>query len=652
MANEISENIFLVNAPAGSGKTTKIRQMVESHLRKYPDDNILCITYTNRAAEELGKDIDSDNVFFGTIHSFINHFIGSFFSHRAVIDLYWEIYKDKILERIENIENKENVADGNRRYIEKYGRLDLKTVYTNIQEITYNEAPYNSLYRGALSHDDLITFTRIIVDKFPVIKRKIADKYQLIFIDEYQDTSADVLFIFYESMKNENGKMYLLGDKMQQIYKTYDGSFEKEFSMLNQSIKLSINYRTTPKIVSILNYIYNDEVYEQIPFQKNQDESMQFPPEIVITSLPEKALEKIKQKDSDVLVLYLLNKSRFYSIGAGELYDSVGKMDKYGFGKKNGVIDVLTISDNSNPDNLFLLLFLFGEIVDNYRNKLYGKVFRLIKENKKILNVSKCTIRKHSDKKILKELLDDVVSHYEKGEESIRKFLAYLKEIKIVKWEYIDEIIGEEDYLDVLEVPIQEFHNLVVYLQNPQISTQHGVKGESHDSVVFMVANSNHEPFVNMTKFFELWSKVEVSLSEFEAFYYEYKQLIQEVELALGMKSSKLKSDIYEENKEKIQKCIYNYAAKNSRNLYFVHLLQPVFDKYIAKPLVTNARECLKESLVYAPLSAYKLFYVGCSRARKNLSIIIDGKDIKGFEDDLIDKFVKCGFKVIKDGIR
>ena len=104
------------------------------------------------------------------------------------------------------VEDKDNVRESNERYIEKYGRLDLETIYSNIQEITYNEAPYNSLYRGALSHDDLISFTRIVVDKFPVVKRKIADKYQLIFIDEYQDTSADVLHIFYEAMKIVVGK--------------------------------------------------------------------------------------------------------------------------------------------------------------------------------------------------------------------------------------------------------------------------------------------------------------------------------------------------------------------------------------------------------------------------------------------------------------
>ena len=36
MADEVNENIFLVNAPAGSGKTTWIRQQVESYLLRIP----------------------------------------------------------------------------------------------------------------------------------------------------------------------------------------------------------------------------------------------------------------------------------------------------------------------------------------------------------------------------------------------------------------------------------------------------------------------------------------------------------------------------------------------------------------------------------------------------------------------------------------
>ena len=250
MADAIVENLFLVNAPAGSGKTTWIRKNVRKYLLQNPTDNVLCITYTNRAAEELGKDVDSNRVYFGTIHSFINDFIGSFFSHESILELYWEVYKNQIVERIENISQNGNWAESNMRYIEKYGGLTPEIVRSNITMISYNQAPFNSLYRGALGHDDLISFTRLAVERFPVIKKKISDKYQVVFIDEYQDTATDVLQIFYSSMIGKKSKLYLLGDKMQQIYRNYNGEFETYFNIFNKSKKIVRFWQPFPNYFS------------------------------------------------------------------------------------------------------------------------------------------------------------------------------------------------------------------------------------------------------------------------------------------------------------------------------------------------------------------------------------------------------------------
>ncbi len=646
MANEINENIFLVNAPAGSGKTTEIRRRVEEHLRTYKDDNILCITYTNRAAEELRKDTDSDKVFFGTIHSFINHFISSFFSHKAVLDLYWEIYKKQVQDRIENINNQENVGESNQRYIEKYGKIDAETVRNNIQKISYNEAPFNSLYRGALSHDDLISFTRKMVDKFPVIKRKISDKYQLVFIDEYQDTSADVLHIFYESMKGNKGRLYLFGDRMQQIYRTYDGTFEREFLSLNRSVNMKMNYRTTPCIVSILNHIYNNQEYDQCAYNKDGDRNMDYLPEVIITEKVEDVLAEKKQKYTNTLTLYLLNKDRFYSIGIGKLYDAVYRMEKYGFGKKYSVTDVLTKKHDENPDKLFALLFLLERIKVECESKAYGKAFKIIKTHGKILNESKYTIKKHEDKKRIKELFQQIFCQFNK-EITIREFLVMIHELELVNAEYIDEIIGDNEYSSVLDVLVGEFHKLFNYLQNPQISTQHGVKGESHDTVVFIAADNNRDPVVHMSKFFRLWSMSEVSLPSFEKFYYDYKKLILDVDTVIGMKCSEMKKENYAPHKEEIYNNVSLFVQQYDKSNYYKYLLQDTMERYLERDGVTNAAKCLNENLVYGSLSAYRLFYVGCSRARKNLTIIIDKTKVAEFEEKLIEKFKWCGFKVV-----
>lgn len=647
MADAIVENLFLVNAPAGSGKTTWIRKNVRKYLLQNPNDNVLCITYTNRAAEELGKDVDSNRVYFGTIHSFINDFIGSFFSHESILELYWEVYKNQIVERIENISQNGNWAESNMRYIEKYGGLTPEIVRSNITMISYNQAPFNSLYRGALGHDDLISFTRLAVERFPVIKKKISDKYQVVFIDEYQDTATDVLQIFYSSMIGKKSKLYLLGDKMQQIYRNYNGEFETYFNIFNKSINLSVNYRTTPKIVSILNKIYNDECYKQTAYEKNKDENMDFLPEVRIVTDIEKNVSELMEQYKDSLILYLSNKSRFYNIGVGELYDAYSGMEKYSFGKKYNAVDVLTKEEIRENDALLSFLFTVNIIVDYFTKEFYGEVFRIIRKAGTYFNCEKFIIRKHIDKYLVKDKLDDIVALYNELSTTVDDFLSLCAEKKYIREEFYSAVVEENDYQLVKNVKVQEVKVLADYMSDPKISTQHGVKGESHDTVVFVADNSRSNPVVHMSKFFEMWSNIDITLSEFDAFYYIYSQMLNQIENKIGMKCSQLKADTYISVASIIDEELQAFTKKNETNSYYIQLLKVKMDKYFGKKNVTNVKECLKEGTVYGPLCAYRLFYVGCSRAKRNLVIMINKKDIEGFEDKLRNKLMITGFNVL-----
>lgn len=647
MADAIVENLFLVNAPAGSGKTTWIRKNVRKYLLQNPNDNVLCITYTNRAAEELGKDVDSNRVYFGTIHSFINDFIGSFFSHESILELYWEVYKNQIVERIENISQNGNWAESNMRYIEKYGGLTPEIVRSNITMISYNQAPFNSLYRGALGHDDLISFTRLAVERFPVIKKKISDKYQVVFIDEYQDTATDVLQIFYSSMIGKKSKLYLLGDKMQQIYRNYNGEFETYFNIFNKSINLSVNYRTTPKIVSILNKIYNDECYKQTAYEKNKDENMDFLPEVRIVTDIEKNVSELMEQYKDSLILYLSNKSRFYNIGVGELYDAYSGMEKYSFGKKYNAVDVLTKEEIRENDALLSFLFTVNIIVDYFTKEFYGEVFRIIRKAGTYFNCEKFIIRKHIDKHLVKDKLDDIVALYNELSTTVDDFLSLCAEKKYIREEFYSAVVEENDYQLVKNVKVQEVKVLADYMSDPKISTQHGVKGESHDTVVFVADNSRSNPVVHMSKFFEMWSNIDITLSEFDAFYYIYSQMLNQIENKIGMKCSQLKADTYISVASIIDEELQAFTKKNETNSYYIQLLKVKMDKYFGKKNVTNVKECLKEGTVYGPLCAYRLFYVGCSRAKRNLVIMINKKDIEGFEDKLRNKLMITGFNVL-----
>ena len=166
MADEIKKNNkHLINAPAGSGKTTYIRNQLKSICINKPESRILCITYTNRAADELKKNLESANITVSTIHSYINDLISPFYSHKEVLDLYCEMYAEKINERIANVTNDEHIKKSNQYYTEKYGKLTEKTVHENLLEISYGETPFTSLYTGKLSHDDLLMFANKLIKK-------------------------------------------------------------------------------------------------------------------------------------------------------------------------------------------------------------------------------------------------------------------------------------------------------------------------------------------------------------------------------------------------------------------------------------------------------------------------------------------------------
>ena len=647
MADAIAGNLFLVNAPAGSGKTTWIRKSVRKYLLQNPNDNVLCITYTNRAAEELGKDIDSNRVYFGTIHSFINDFIRSFFSHESILELYWEVYKNQIAERIENVSQNGNWAESNTRYIEKYGSLTPETVRSNITMISYNQAPFNSLYRGALGHDDLISFARLAVERFPVIKKKISDKYQVVFIDEYQDTATDVLQMFYSSMIGKKSKLYLLGDKMQQIYRNYNGEFENYFNIFDKSIKLSVNYRATPKIVSVLNKIYNDKYYNQTPYERNKDEDMDFLPEVRIVTDIEKNVTELMNQYKDSLILYLSNKSRFYNIGVGELYDAYSGMEKYSFGKKYNAVDVLTKEEIRENDALLSFLFTVNIIVDYFAKEFYGEVFRIIRKAGTYFNCKKFIIRRHTDKHLVKDKLNDIVALYNELSTTVDDFLSLCVEKKYIREEFYSAVVEENDYQLVKNVKVQEVRVLADYISDPKISTQHGVKGESHDTVVFIADNSRSNPVVHMSKFFEMWSDIDITLSEFDTFYYVYSQMLNQIESKIGMKCSQLKADTYISVVDIIDEELQAFIKKNETNPYYIQLLKVKMNKYFGKKNVTNVKECLREGTVYGPLCAYRLFYVGCSRAKRNLVVMINKKDIEDFEDRLRNKLTTIGFNVL-----
>lgn len=74
-----------------------------------------------------------------------------------------------------------------------------------------------------------------------------------------------------------------------------------------------------------------------------------------------------------------------------------------------------------------------------------------------------------------------------------------------------------------------------------------------------------------MYPFFELWSKLEFSLPQFEELFYSYSKIIEEVEKELGMKVSKLTAETH--NKNEKNKTILNKYSKQVLEKYQENLL-------------------------------------------------------------------------------
>lgn len=648
MSNEIDENILLVNAPAGSGKTYRIKSEIRNYIINNPTDKILCITFTNRAAEELLKDIDSKNVYISTIHSYINNLMNPLMKKQEIIDLYFELYTNAILNRIDDPEKQES----NNKYKEKYGDISIEIIKKNITSISYNETQFNSLYYGGLSHDDLLLFTSKVLERYPKLYQKINKRFKIIIIDEYQDTSAEVFEMFINAVKNTYVKLYLYGDRMQQIYKLYNNELNGKLAKIKKDDKKIINHRSIPVIVDILNKIYNNNELDQEHYDKLEDIRPSFLPRIVLGPTTElnDIIEKNMLADPETLILYIFNRERFEKIGAKKLFDAYSRMEEYGFGKKISAVEVLLEEDErENKDALLKFLTILYKINKFWQQKIYGSFLKICRENKKIFNSQYISLIKGENKNSIFNIWKEIFEKFNIGETKIRELIELMNSKKILLEGFIEEINLDNMYGEVFDVPICELINLEKNNENSNVSTQHGVKGESHNSVLFVAEDSKRsDPRINMYDFLKVWSLIDFSLDGFEQFYFEYLDFCELVKHNFDFKIKQINAKQLGERKKFLYLKSVEILEKYAENEIFNVLCASVYKNYIKSQTCENAKKCFDDGLISNVLSAYKLFYVGCSRARKNLTVFVDKSKIKDFNEKFIDKAEKIGFKVIE----
>ena len=295
-----TEGPCLVIAGAGSGKTKvlthKIAYDIANGVKPW---NILAITFTNKAANEMKERIekligdDAKDVWMGTYHSICVRILRRYIdrigykSDFVIFDtsdqrtLVKECLKtlkvdDKLFTDravLSEISNGKNEMLEPKAYSVKYAGDFRKEKIAEIYELYQSKLRENN----AIDFDDIINFTIKILTENPDVLEYYTEKFQYILVDEYQDTNK-AQFTLVSLFASRYGNITAVGDNDQGIY-SFRGAditnilnFERDFPG-TKIIKLDQNYRCTGNILKAANAVikHNENKYEKNLWTENDE---------------------------------------------------------------------------------------------------------------------------------------------------------------------------------------------------------------------------------------------------------------------------------------------------------------------------------------------------------------------------------------------
>ncbi len=273
-----TEGPLQVLAGAGSGKTkvltTRIAHLIQE--KKCFGQQILCVTFTNKAANEMRervvKLVNSKSVAFpwlGTFHSICNKMLRrnaeavGLKSNFTIIDTLDQIKLIKNILESENIDIKKNPPKQIAYYIDQWKNKSLlpEDIKLKNQDFYLNNAlKIYKVYQKRLQimncvdFGDLILHVVTILKKFEDIKKIYQKNFKYILVDEFQDTNF-IQNLWLKLLTSDSKNICVVGDDDQSIYSwrgaevknilEFKSNFKNTFT-----IKLEQNYRSTKNILS------------------------------------------------------------------------------------------------------------------------------------------------------------------------------------------------------------------------------------------------------------------------------------------------------------------------------------------------------------------------------------------------------------------
>ncbi len=252
---------FVMIAGAGSGKTTSLIKALDHFGRLNGDQfrrrgqKVACITYTEVAVEEIFSDVERHPLFHvSTIHSFLWELIKPF--QNDIRDWVRQRICEKLAELDEAYKNYGPRTHESTRVANRQDAVRLGAQLPKIDAVRSFSYEMKSDYlKGLLGHDDIIRMGPELIEKFPLLGALLAGRFPLVFVDESQDTFPKFVAALKTTERNSKGKLSLgfFGDPMQKIYETGIGDIEEEEGW--RRITKSENFRSSSAVLGVINRI-------------------------------------------------------------------------------------------------------------------------------------------------------------------------------------------------------------------------------------------------------------------------------------------------------------------------------------------------------------------------------------------------------------
>ncbi|CCQ95943.1 ATP-dependent DNA helicase [[Clostridium] ultunense Esp] len=477
-----TEGPLLILAGAGSGKTRVLTHRIAYLVEEkgiFPG-NILAITFTNKAANEMKERVDYlldgniDDIWMGTFHSvcvrILRRNIDKIGYDRSFsiydrddqitvvkecikdLNLSKDMYKERsVLSVISSLKDKMTDPDTyiNQNYSDYYSR--------NVGEI-YALYEKKLKANNALDFDDLIIKTVELLKSNPDVLDYYQKKFKHIFVDEFQDTNK-IQYKLVKLISERYRNICVVGDDDQSIYgwRGADISnildFEKDFPN-TKIIKLEQNYRSTQNILNVANHVIkNNSSRKEKKLWTDNEEGNQVVVESLLDSEEEayfvaNKVEKLINegyKPSDFAILYRTNaQSRTFEeifMRKSIPYKIVGGLRFYDRKEIKDIIAYLKLIQNP-VDDISLKRIInvpkrgignatLGKI-EEYANETGESIYSTLLKVEKVSNLS--TRAKNN----LKSFVD-----------MINKFMA-MSEVMGLK-EFLEEVVYGIGYIKELE---------------------------------------------------------------------------------------------------------------------------------------------------------------------------------------------------------